>query len=133
GEGPRHFPQEDTMTITKAACIGGGVIGAGWVARLALNGIDVAVHDPDPQAERKVAEVMEGARRAYRRLATQGLPDEGRITYAGTIAEAVEGAGLVQESVPERLDLKHRVLAEIDAHAAPDALVGSSTSGIKPT
>ena len=35
--------------------------------------------------------------------------------------------------MPERLDLKHKVLAEIDAHAAKDALIGSSTSGIKPT
>ena len=35
--------------------------------------------------------------------------------------------------MPERLDLKHRVLAEIDAHAPKDALIGSSTSGIKPS
>ncbi|MCR5856155.1 carnitine 3-dehydrogenase [Mesorhizobium sp. J428] len=121
------------MTITKAACIGGGVIGAGWVARLVLNGIDVAVFDPDPEAKRKVDEVMKGARRAYRRMATAGLPKEGKITYARTIAEAVADADFIQESVPERLDLKHRVLAEIDAHAPSSALVGSSTSGIKPT
>ncbi|MET0170473.1 MAG: 3-hydroxyacyl-CoA dehydrogenase NAD-binding domain-containing protein, partial [Aliihoeflea sp.] len=57
----------------------------------------------------------------------------GRITYPATIAEAVADANLIQESVPERLDLKHKVLAEIDAHARPDALIGSSTSGIKPT
>lgn len=121
------------ITITKAACIGGGVIGAGWVARLALNGIDVSVYDPDPEAGRKVDEVMRGARRAYRKMAVKGLPKEGRITYATTIAEAVADADFVQESVPERLDLKHRVLAEIDAHAPSSALVGSSTSGIKPT
>ena len=121
------------MTITKAACIGGGVIGAGWVARLVLNGIDVAVFDPDPEARRKVDEVMKGARRAYKRMATAGLPKEGKITYAKTIAEAVADADFIQESVPERLDLKHRVLAEIDAHAPSSALVGSSTSGIKPT
>nr|WP_295470159.1 carnitine 3-dehydrogenase [Mesorhizobium sp.] len=121
------------MTISKAACIGGGVIGAGWVARLVLNGIDVAVFDPDPQAKRKVDEVMKGARRAYKRLATAGLPKEGRITYAKTIAEAVADADFIQESVPERLALKHKVLAEIDAHAPSSALIGSSTSGIKPT
>lgn len=119
--------------IRKAACIGGGVIGAGWVARLALNGIDVAVFDPDPEAGRKVGEVMEGARRAYGKMLPGGLPAEGKITYAKTIAEAVADADLVQESVPERLDLKHRVLAEIDAHAPAGAIVGSSTSGIKPT
>jgi carnitine 3-dehydrogenase len=119
--------------ITKAACIGGGVIGAGWVARLVLNGIDVAVFDPDPEAKRKVDEVMKGARRAYKRLATAGLPKEGKISYAKTIAEAVADADFIQESVPERLDLKHKVLAEIDAHAPSSAIVGSSTSGIKPT
>jgi len=121
------------MTISKAACIGGGVIGAGWVARLVLNGIDVAIFDPDPEAKRKVGEVMKGAKRAYRKMATKGLPKEGKITYAKTIAEAVAGADFIQESVPERLDLKHRVFAEIEAHAAKDALIGSSTSGYKPS
>lgn len=119
--------------IGRAAAIGGGVIGAGWAARLALNGIDVAVFDPDPEIGRKVGEVMKGARRAYRKMAPNGLPAEGRITYAETIAEAVAGADFVQESVPERLDLKHKVLAEIDAHAPTDALIGSSTSGLKPS
>src|SRR5690606_6257472 len=119
--------------IRKAACIGGGVIGAGWLARLVLNGIDVALFDPDPEAERKVGEVMANARRAYKRMATGGLPKEGRITYAATIAEAVADADLIQERVPERLDLKHKVLAEVDRHAKPDAIIGSSTSGIKPS
>jgi carnitine 3-dehydrogenase len=119
--------------IEKAACIGGGVIGAGWAARLVLNGIDISIFDPDPEASRKVGEVMKGARRAYKQMVPGGLPKEGRITYAKTIAEAVAKAAFIQESVPERLDLKHKVLAEIDAHAAKDTLIGSSTSGIKPT
>jgi carnitine 3-dehydrogenase len=121
------------MTINKAACIGGGVIGAGWVARLVLNGVDVSIFDPDPEASRKVGEVMKNARRAYKAMATGGLPKEGKIAYAKSIAEAVKDADFIQESVPERLDLKHKVLAEIDLHAAPDAIVGSSTSGILPS
>ena len=119
--------------INKAAAIGGGVIGAGWVARLLLNGIDVSIFDPDPEASRKVGEVMKGARRAYKQMLPGGLPEEGKLTFAKTIAEAVADADFIQESVPERLDLKHKVLAEIDAHAPANAIVGSSTSGIKPT
>lgn len=120
-------------TISKAACIGSGVIGAGWAARFLLNGIDVALYDPDPQAERKVSAVLDGARRAYRDMTGGKLPPEGTLTFAASIAEAVADAAIIQESVPERLDLKHRVLAEIDAHAGPEALIGSSTSGIKPS
>ena len=41
-----------------AAVVGGGVIGGGWAARLVQNGIDVAVYDPDPEAERKIGEVL---------------------------------------------------------------------------
>ena len=80
--------------INKAAAIGGGVIGAGWVARLLLNGIDVSIFDPDPEAARKVGEVMKGARRAYKQMLPSGLPQEGRLTYAKTIAEAVDGRRL---------------------------------------
>ena len=62
--------------IDKAAAIGGGVIGAGWVARLLLNGIDVSIFDPDPEAARKVGEVMKGARRAYKQMLPE-RPAEG--------------------------------------------------------
>jgi len=121
------------MTITKAAAIGGGVIGAGWVARLLLNGIDVSIYDPDPETSRKIGEVMKGARRAYRKMLPEGLPKEGKLSFAKSIAEAVKDADFIQESVPERLDLKHKVLAEIDLHAPANAIVGSSTSGILPS
>ena len=50
--------------MTQKACIvGGGVIGGGWAARFLLNGWDVAVFDPDPEAERKIGEVIDNARR----------------------------------------------------------------------
>lgn len=118
--------------LSKAAIVGGGVIGAGWAARLLLNGVDVAVSDPDPEAERKIDAVMKNARRAYDEMADK-RPKEGKLTIARSIGEAAEKADLIQESVPERLDIKHKVLAEIDRHAKADALIGSSTSGIKPT
>ena len=50
-----------------------------------------------------------------------------------SLAEAVAGADWIQESVPEELALKHKVIAEIQAHAPADAILGSSTSGFKPS
>ena len=66
-------------------------------------------------------------------LYDRAMPPEGRLVRAGSIAEAVAGAAWVQESVPERLEIKHKVLAEIEAAARPDTLIGSSTSGFKPS
>ena len=49
------------MDVRKVALVGGGVIGAGWAARLIENGIDVVICDPDPEVERKVGEVLANA------------------------------------------------------------------------
>ena len=116
-----------------AAIIGGGVIGGGWAARFLLNGWNVRVFDPDPEAERKISEVLGNARRALPGLGNVTLPAEGQLTFHTTIAEAVEGAAWIQESVPERLDLKQKVYGELEAHASADAVIGSSTSGFKPS
>ena len=116
----------------KATIIGGGVIGGGWAARFLLSGWDVAVFDPDPEAPRKIGEVLNNARAALPALADVPMPDEGQLSFCATIQEAVQGAEYIQESVSERIELKHRVYAEIQKHA-PKVLLGSSTSGYKPS
>ena len=116
-----------------AAIIGGGVIGGGWAARFMLNGWDVQVFDPDPQAERKISEVLANARRSLPGLTDLALPDEGKLSFHKAIEEAVTGADWIQESVPERLEIKHKTFAQIQAACAPDAVIGSSTSGFKPS
>lgn len=122
-----------TSSNKKAAIIGGGVIGGGWAARFLLNGWDVAVFDPDPQAERKINEVLANARRSLPALYDRSLPEEGTLTFHDDMAKAVSGAQWIQESVPEQLALKHKILAQIQAHAPSDCLIGSSTSGFKPS
>jgi carnitine 3-dehydrogenase len=120
-------------TRKKAAILGGGVIGGGWLARFLLNGWDVAVYDPDPQAERKIGEVLANARRALPMLYEVRLPQEGALVFCDTLAEAVADADWIQESAPERLDLKHTILADIGRHAPDTAIIGSSTSGFMPS
>ena len=117
----------------KAAIIGGGVIGGGWAARFLLNGWDVAVHDPDPEAARKIGAVLDNARRALPGLYDAALPAEGALSFAASLQDACAGADWVQESVPEQLAIKHRVLAAIGAAAPGTAVIGSSTSGFRPS
>jgi len=118
--------------VTRVALVGAGVIGGGWAGRLVETGVDVVVHDPHPEAPRRVAEMLDNAERAWSRL-TLVPRRRGRVEFANSIAAAVLDADLVQESAPEDVDLKRRLLAEIDEHARPDALVCSSTSGLLPT
>ncbi|PUB12087.1 carnitine 3-dehydrogenase [Yoonia sediminilitoris] len=120
------------MTQT-AAIIGGGVIGGGWAARFLLMGWDVRVFDPDPDATRKIHEVLDNARRSLPGISDVALPDEGRLSFHDTMTEAVEGAVWIQESVPERLELKRRVYQTIQEHCDPSAVIASSTSGFKPS
>ena len=122
-----------TVGIERAACIGGGVIGSGWAARFALNGIDVSVFDPDPETGRKAGEVLDNAERAFARLFGDERPARGELRVVASIADAVDGAGFIQESVPERLELKRTALAEIDAAAPPETVIASSTSGLLPS
>jgi carnitine 3-dehydrogenase len=115
------------------ALLGGGVIGAGWAARFVLNGCDVRVYDPAPGAGERAGEVVADARAAYERLTLAPLPPEGELRIVDSVEEAVAGAELVQESAPERIELKRELLAAADRAAPAGALVCSSTSGLLPT
>jgi carnitine 3-dehydrogenase len=115
------------------ALLGGGVIGGGWAARFALNGVDVRLYDPAPDAERTVTEVLDNARRALRRLTLAPLPSEGAVAFVATPEEAVDGAGFVQESAPEREGLKRDLLQRASRVAPPDVVFATSTSGLLPT
>ncbi len=119
--------------VQTTAIIGGGVIGGGWAARFLLNGWDVRVFDPDPEAERKLGEVLANARRALPGLGDVALPAEGELSFHSDLADAVSGAEWIQESVPERLDLKLKVYKDLQAACDPGAIIGSSTSGFKPS
>jgi carnitine 3-dehydrogenase len=115
-----------------AAVIGCGVIGAGWIARLRLRGVRVRAYDPSPDIERGIGEVHDNAILAWGEL---GLPTDnpGSLEICDSLADAVSGVPLIQENVPERLDIKHATLGAIEQHAQSSALIASSTSGFRPS
>lgn len=112
--------------------LGGGIIGGGWAARFVLNGVSIRLYDPAPGAAEAVRNIVVNARRAYQRMALP-LPAEGSLTLVDTVEEAVRDVELVQESAPERLDLKQQLLAKASRAAAPRILICSSTSGFMPS
>ena len=121
------------MTAGVAAIVGGGVIGAGWAARFLLNGWDVRVFDPEPASRARVEEIVDNARAALPGLGDVSLPAEGTLTFCKLMSEAVSGADWIQESVPERLELKQKIYQALQEHVKPEAILASSTSGFTPT
>ncbi|GLR45320.1 L-carnitine dehydrogenase [Mesorhizobium amorphae] len=119
--------------IKQAACIGGGVIGGAWAARFVLAGINTRVFDPHPDAQRLVNEVIANADSAYGMLTSAPLPSKGALSFSDKLEVAVKDADWIQESVPEKLELKCNVIAQIEASADARAIIGSSTSGLMPS
>ena len=111
--------------------VGAGVIGGGWAARFLLHDHDVAVYEPSAATAAALPAIIERASRAYAGLGY----DKGRgtLTMVESIDAVCDGAAIVQESVPEVIELKQRVLGAIDAASEPATIIGSSTSGLLPT
>ncbi|MDY1016986.1 L-carnitine dehydrogenase [Pseudomonas coleopterorum] len=119
--------------INTFAALGSGVIGSGWVARALAHGLDVVAWDPAPGAE---AALRQRIANAWPALVKQGLAAgaaQSRLRFVATIEDCVRDADFIQESAPERLELKLELHARISAAAKPDVLIGSSTSGLLPS
>ncbi|MDX1299169.1 MAG: L-carnitine dehydrogenase [Pseudomonas sp.] len=115
------------------AALGTGVIGAGWIARALAHGLDVVAWDPAPGAE---AALRERIANAWPALKQQGLVADAspeRLRFVDSIDDCVKNADFIQESAPERLELKLELHAKISAAARPNVLIGSSTSGLLPS
>ncbi len=115
------------------AVIGTGVIGNGWIGRFLAQGQDVIAFDPAEGAEERTRNVVAQVWPELEKLGLAEGASQDRLTFVSTLEEAVQSADFIQENVPEREDVKKSVLTSIDQHAKPDAIVGSSTSGIMAT
>lgn len=118
--------------MSTVAILGAGVIGANWAAFFALRGLQVRVADPAPHAAAAVATALERARPVMDALG-QIAPQPTTPTVVADVAQAVQGADHIQDALPEDLDLKRRVYAQVEAAASPRALIASSSSGLLPS
>lgn len=119
--------------MTNVAVIGAGLIGRAWAIVFARAGFQVALWDQFPQ---QVAAAIGFIADRLPELRAAGLladePDtvRARIKPAQTIWDAVHTADYIQENAPERMDVKRPLFTELERAARPDAVIGSSSSGI---
>lgn len=121
----------------KVAVLGAGTMGSGIAQLAAMNGFDVSIYDVDTPALDRAQRSMDHSLERF--VAKEVLTDvaatavlEG-ILATTDLPKAVESADIVVEAVPEDLDLKRKVFANVIAAAPDTALLGTNTSQLSIT
>lgn len=114
------------------AIVGSGLVGQAWAIVFARGGHHVKMWDGDPGAVATAAKLID---KQVADLRAAGLIEDSadlisRIHGYATLEEAMAGAEYVQESLPERLEMKKEIFARMDAMAPPATILASSTSSI---
>lgn len=117
------------------AIVGAGLIGRAWAVVFCRAGWQVRLtdtHEPTLAAAPQLisAELHELARHG---LATEPARASQLVTVTPSLTQAVKDATFVQENGPETVEAKQALFADLDALAAPDTILSSSTSAIIPS
>jgi len=131
-------PPSAPPRVERVAVIGAGTMGHGIAGQAALCGLDVRLFDPsDAALDAALARVADSYAKGVERgklSAEERAAALGRLRAArGGAAAAAEGADLVIEAIPERLELKRALFAEVEPAVAPSALLASNTSSLSIT
>src|SRR5262249_1635766 len=120
--------------MPRVAVVGCGVVGSSWALVFARAGFDVNVYD---QSEAAINATLTFVGNALDDLRAQGLAGTetgetvlARLTPMPKLAEALSGIDYVQESAPERVEIKRELYKQLDSLAAPTTVLASSTSGL---
>jgi len=117
--------------IRKVAVVGTGVIGASWAALYLAHGFNVAATDPAPNAEANLRRYIDAAWKDLSILGLSSKASRDHLEFTLDMSNALSDAGFVQESASEREDLKIKLFADLDSFTPPDAIIASSTSGLR--
>jgi carnitine 3-dehydrogenase len=120
----------DPKSVKRVSSLGAGPIGGGWTAHFLARGYEVTsyLHDED-----ETDAFMSILNTAWVSLTDLGLSEGAsldRLRIVTGLEEALEGAEFVQESGPERLEIKQLLYAKMGAILPPSVIIGSSTSGL---
>ncbi len=117
-------------TFERITILGAGTIGISWAALFLASGKSVTVYDPSPLVEAKLTSFVKSAQSALCALGWSYAGSTEKLSFDPHPESAVQGAQFIQESIPERLDLKHTLYADIEPYLTPGTAVATSTSGL---
>ena len=123
----------EVSAVRRVASIGGGPIGAGWAAHFLACGFDVLGYLHSMGEEKAYRKVLDTAWISLTELGLAKGASRERLTLTDRLEEAVADADFVQESAPERLELKQQLYEKLGRLVPADIVIASSTSGLMMT
>jgi 3-hydroxybutyryl-CoA dehydrogenase len=109
---------------------GAGTLGSRLAAVFAAGGSDVRIFDVSEEQREAARAHAEREPGAIRRALGLEPVEPGRVEAVGDLAAGAEGAWMIIEAIPERLELKVEVFGELDRIADDDAILCSNSSSL---
>ncbi|HHL2823937.1 TPA: 3-hydroxyacyl-CoA dehydrogenase family protein [Citrobacter murliniae] len=123
------------MQTNHISVLGAGLMGVGIATHFARFSNDVWLFDTDNSRINEITAVANGILDEL--IATDQFPadDKEQVLsrlHGTTSLQDIAASGLLIEAIPERIELKHALYAQLEALIAPDAIIASNTSGLPP-
>ena len=123
----------DPSRVTRVTSIGAGPIGGGWTAHFLARGYDVTAYLHDVSETDTFHAILNTAWDSLTELGLAEGASRDRLRIVTDLEQALEGAQFVQESAPERLEIKQALYKKMGDLLPAEIVIGSSTSGLTMT
>ncbi|MDA0319551.1 MAG: 3-hydroxyacyl-CoA dehydrogenase NAD-binding domain-containing protein [Proteobacteria bacterium] len=123
----------DPTSVTRVTSIGAGPIGAGWAAHFLARGYDVCAYIHDPKERETFDAILDTAWISLSALGLEKGASRDRLSVTSDLNMAVQDTDFIQESAPERIEIKQALYKTLGEIVPSHVVIGSSTSGLTMT
>lgn len=123
----------DPTSVIRVTSIGAGPIGAGWAAHFLARGYDVCAYIHDPKERESFDAILDTAWISLSALGLEKGASRDRLSVTNDLNMAVQDTDFIQESAPERIEIKQALYNTLGEIVPSHVVIGSSTSGLTMT
>ena len=123
----------DPTSVIRVTSIGAGPIGAGWAAHFLARGYDVCAYIHDPKERESFDAILDTAWISLSALGLEKGASRDRLSVTSDLNMAVQDTDFIQESAPERIEIKQALYKTLGEIVPSHVVIGSSTSGLTMT
>ena len=105
---------QEPKNIKNITVIGGGIIGSSWAALFSAYGKNVKISEPCSNTRNTLLERIKKAQKSIKILNNVNLKNKGKIIICKSLNEAIHKTDFVQESAPDKSEIKKHIFEDLD-------------------